>query len=841
MDAHHGLGQQHRVGLVPGEVAVDPQPVHLAAPADLVLADDRHVVLGLAGDEARGAADAGIQVDRHPPLRRRGQVGPRLDVGGMLALVGLAPGGEVGDVADLHQLAFLGRVPLELVVGLRRGERVSPAGPGNLQAGRDIGACPGAKFVRIEAGPLGDATDGPTVAERNTDAVVGVARGDHRGDLQRPAVEGQLHEVAVVDFEGLGRRGAEQRGVVPAELGDGVGGLLEPAVVGIAAVVDARIARVGQLQRVERRGRGPAEVAEGLVERLGLELGGHVAPLGAGAVPFVEELPPGRLDVGPLADDLAERAAGQLEGRRGVVPGQLRHDFQGRLAAEQGLDLRLDGHERPVGGAAEVPRLQVVRLGQVPGRREGGLVPMHADADAGRHLLQQLAEVEIRRGVVRRVPAQDDERVDLVLADRPGQQADGLAAEVGRRAEGDRRAEVPQSGVHGVNQGMNDRRLPTTGDDDPGLGVRLQVGGDFFDPARVDVVGDLALDVEPRDQLLRQREGVAGDLPGRHAEAVVGHAAGGGERRLDGVEADDRGVALAAGRPGRGEAPDVVHADVLDAQNIGVQGQDDGGFLQVVARYQRGAEGEQGPLAGVALVDGAVGVPVRLGQGCANVAAEEVHRRGVEVLGEEPQARAAGLAELGEVPGREVLEGLPGGVGPAGRHPHRPVGVVHRQDRRLGEGVGRAPAGGDRRVALQLRGPAPVGLGQQGEVAAGAGHGGGVVGRQAGDHILGDPGVGQDRDLGASAAGGPREGDRGAHQAQEAAAVQGLAELVGVLGDQPGVGVGAARALVEAPPVVAAGVGAHRWQVPQVCWTLMPEWALIASPSSTCLRSSVGK
>ena len=50
------------------EVAVDADPVHLAAARHLVLAHDRDVVLGLAGDHAGVAADAGVQVDGHAPL-----------------------------------------------------------------------------------------------------------------------------------------------------------------------------------------------------------------------------------------------------------------------------------------------------------------------------------------------------------------------------------------------------------------------------------------------------------------------------------------------------------------------------------------------------------------------------------------------------------------------------------------------------------------------------------------------------------------------------------------------------------------------------------------------------
>ncbi len=53
-------------------VAVDPQPVHLPLVDHLLLADDRDVVLGHAGDDAGVAADAGVQVDAHAPGGRAG-------------------------------------------------------------------------------------------------------------------------------------------------------------------------------------------------------------------------------------------------------------------------------------------------------------------------------------------------------------------------------------------------------------------------------------------------------------------------------------------------------------------------------------------------------------------------------------------------------------------------------------------------------------------------------------------------------------------------------------------------------------------------------------------------
>src|SRR5690606_6799857 len=67
--AEHGLEVGAGVcgGAVALVVGVDADPVHLAAGEDLVLADDGDVVLGLAGDDARAAAGADVEVHDHAP------------------------------------------------------------------------------------------------------------------------------------------------------------------------------------------------------------------------------------------------------------------------------------------------------------------------------------------------------------------------------------------------------------------------------------------------------------------------------------------------------------------------------------------------------------------------------------------------------------------------------------------------------------------------------------------------------------------------------------------------------------------------------------------------------
>ena len=57
------------------EVAVEANPLHVASLEDLIAADDRDIILGLAGDRTSVAARAGIEVDRHTPLLQRWEFG----------------------------------------------------------------------------------------------------------------------------------------------------------------------------------------------------------------------------------------------------------------------------------------------------------------------------------------------------------------------------------------------------------------------------------------------------------------------------------------------------------------------------------------------------------------------------------------------------------------------------------------------------------------------------------------------------------------------------------------------------------------------------------------------
>src|SRR5262249_33476928 len=102
--ARHRLRDRLRLLGLAAEVAIDADPVHLARAADAVLADDEDVVLGLAGDGAGAAADAGVEVDGHRPA-----VALRVIVVGVEAEELRVALGEAARLA----LALLAELPVE--------------------------------------------------------------------------------------------------------------------------------------------------------------------------------------------------------------------------------------------------------------------------------------------------------------------------------------------------------------------------------------------------------------------------------------------------------------------------------------------------------------------------------------------------------------------------------------------------------------------------------------------------------------------------------------------------------------------------------------------------------
>src|SRR5438874_5282847 len=132
--AHHRLHERPRRVFAAGVVAIDPDPVHLASAPHFIPPDDRDVVLRLARRDARRAAGARREIDRHPPVvlaartlgPQRRQIAVRLDARRRRLE-------KRRERRLLHDLA-----PFHRVMRLRRGERIAAAGARHPDAGAEV-------------------------------------------------------------------------------------------------------------------------------------------------------------------------------------------------------------------------------------------------------------------------------------------------------------------------------------------------------------------------------------------------------------------------------------------------------------------------------------------------------------------------------------------------------------------------------------------------------------------------------------------------------------------------------------------------------------------------------
>src|SRR5262249_14747285 len=152
------------------------------------------------------------------------------------------------------------------------------------------------------------------------------------------------------------------------------------------------------------------------------------------------------------------------------------------LAAVERGDQGLDDRDGRIEGAAVAPRLERMRLRNVPVAQTRRLVVVSTEVHAERDLLQLVGEREIRRGVEDRVRAEDDEELDLALLhvgrERPDRRDRIRGPIEGRLAEEHGLAEVVERGVRGVRQGMDARGLEVAGDDDASPRRSLEIARD---------------------------------------------------------------------------------------------------------------------------------------------------------------------------------------------------------------------------------------------------------------------------------------------------------------------------------------------------------------------------
>ena len=430
MLAGHRLEVGAGRGQVALEVGVDPEPLHVAPDLDLLLADDGDVVLRVAGDDAGVAADAGVHVDGHAPgvlvvdiRREHALVG--LGILAALALVGeigilfkLLERGVADDAPGLGLVGLKGMGPsagaagqlrtVVVVVALGVGELVDVGGLGDRRPGGEQRRGRRTDRVGVEARPAADPSRlAASVAEIDGDAVVGMAGNDQNGGLDLLAVQRDLDDIRLLELVFDQSGVADQRGVVPGEVGDRLGQLLQPADIGVAPVVERGIRAEDDLDRIGGgRGRSLQGAGPG---RYRLRLVG-----GALDESVVQRLPPVRLEVALGRERRLPGGAHRLVGRNQGLVDQHRLDhLVGRLAAVERIDHRLDDGHHAVIGPGVGPGFQIVGAVDVPLGDRPRLVDMRAQMHKGVDLGEGGLEAEVGGGGVDRIDVERQQPLDL--------------------------------------------------------------------------------------------------------------------------------------------------------------------------------------------------------------------------------------------------------------------------------------------------------------------------------------------------------------------------------------------------------------------------------------------
>ena len=181
----------------------------------------------------------------------------------------------------------------------------------------------------------------------------------------------QLDNVVFFQAQLGQRRAGNDGGVVPAQIRNRLGQLLQPAHIRPAAVVDIRIGPEDDLERILRRGRGNRSLERRARTRLrGLVVGRAVDPA------LVQRLPPARLKV--ALDQRLPGLAHRIVGAQHRLIQQRLQNMMRRLAAIERIDHRLHNRNRAVVGPHIRPRLEIMRRGNVPVRLLARLVDMRA-------------------------------------------------------------------------------------------------------------------------------------------------------------------------------------------------------------------------------------------------------------------------------------------------------------------------------------------------------------------------------------------------------------------------------------------------------------------------------
>ena len=188
-------------------------------------------------------------------------------------------------------------------------------------------------------------------------------------------------------------------------------------------------------------------------------------------------------------------------------------------------------------GPRVAPGLQIVQLGDLPVTEFRSLVFVSAQVgphlDLGRALLvqrvQHVRKMKVGGGVVDRVAAEDDQKLDFARVHVVYELAKRRDLVYRVRLDGfdvfDRFADVVQRVIHAVGKRMNDRRLVISRDDNSLALVRLQIGDDGLYPAGLFFVEGRVCSAAVHTECVRHRSRDRFNLTGPQAEPMVGQTA----------------------------------------------------------------------------------------------------------------------------------------------------------------------------------------------------------------------------------------------------------------------------------------------------------------------------
>ena len=583
-----------------------------------------------------------------------------------------------------------------------------------------------ANLLRSNAAP-----EGAAVAHGHEDGKVGDAGRDEHRDGDLAAIDRQLHDVGGL-FAGLVagakaepqfacRLGADHRSVVPGQLGDRVGELLQPGVVGKAAVIGLVVEGEDGLERGLGGGSRRGQLRNLRRQRRPVPGGGDGAGRG-GELAAVERTAPGGLKV--AGDGGLPLVAHQVVARAGLA-GEAANELKIGDRLEQRGNERLLDAQRAVPREEVAPALECMRHRDVPGGRLGGLVSMVAEVDAQRGLGKRLAEVERTGRIVHRVDANEDERLDLALVEGVGQLLAVLGlnhARIGLDREG--LGEAVEGHVHEVGKAMHPGGLALADDDDRLATLASEVLGNGVGPLGERLVGlnrgtakclGTGRHGDTRGgELGGEQTGEGAHLTGCYLQAVVGGCAGDREGGLDGIEAIDLAsfgsFGLATARELAGQT-DCVDAG---AHEVCIEADHHVGDREVVDGVGAGNADERHALAGVRLIGVVVRVDLRSGVPLGDAGEQRAVGRGGLAVDDDRKTLTCALVTYHRCVHsseclfeRRLRAGLEGGAAA--------VGVIHIEHRRLREHIGAAAAGGVLFVALNLGGTTVLALDEQTE------------------------------------------------------------------------------------------------------------------------------